>query len=218
MLGKLRFCVIGLCVLGSGCTLFQNAVHTVSFRMNQSLDERAEWKRNQQWAEAAWNDIRSSDAAGHYTEDYALGFKDGFATYLFKGGNGEPPPVPPRQYRKLKYQSPQGYQAVEEWFAGYRHGASVAHQDGYRQWVTGPSALRQWNQNFQFLEAAPERLVPAKDPLEQLPPPRPEPGPGQAKKETGPAARKAPPNSSVLKTPAPARLLSGTDLPPAVNH
>src|SRR5205807_2557372 len=74
-----------------------------------------------------------------HSEDYAQGFKDGYAEYLYRGGDGEPPLLPPKRYRHVRYQTPQGYMAAEDWFAGYRHGAAVAHHTGARRWITGPT-------------------------------------------------------------------------------
>ena len=51
------------------------------------------------------------------------GFQDGFADFLYAGGNGEPPVVPPWYYRRTVYETPEGLASTEEWFAGYRHGA-----------------------------------------------------------------------------------------------
>ena len=62
--------------------------------------------------------------------DHAEGFKDGFAEYLFRGGDGESNLVAPLHYRQIKYQSPEGYAAIQDWFSGYRHGASAARASG----------------------------------------------------------------------------------------
>ena len=35
-------------------------------------------------------------------------------------------PQPPSKYRELQYQSPMGYLAIEQWYAGYQHGAAAA--------------------------------------------------------------------------------------------
>ena len=112
----------------------------VCFEAKEHVEEHLECARNRKWAELAWEQIHGS-SKGTYSEDYAQGFKDGFADFLFEGGSGEPPPLPPRHYRGLAYQTPQGYQAIQDWFAGYRHGTTVARTDGYRQWVTGSTSL-----------------------------------------------------------------------------
>src|SRR5204862_7194415 len=61
-----------------------------------------------------------------FSADYERGYKDGFTDYLDFGGCGAPPPVPPRRYWKNAYQTPQRHQAIQDWFAGFRHGASDA--------------------------------------------------------------------------------------------
>src|SRR5436305_8253299 len=73
-----------------------------------------------------------------FTEDYGAGFKKGFAEYLYEGDTTEPPPVPPPQYQTIKYQTPEGVRAIEDWFSGFRHGATVAQQGNFRELVTGP--------------------------------------------------------------------------------
>src|SRR5207253_2309767 len=61
--------------------------------------------------------------------------------YLYAGGSGEPPPLPPRYYWKTRYETAEGHQAIADWFAGYRLGAAMAQESGYREWVTIPSSL-----------------------------------------------------------------------------
>jgi hypothetical protein len=92
-------------------------------------------------AAEAWNDYRDAHSDIPYSTDFADGFRDGFADYLYAGGNGEPPLLPPPCYRSIHYQTAQGFQAKEDWFAGFRQGAAIAQAGGYRQWITGPSSL-----------------------------------------------------------------------------
>jgi hypothetical protein len=47
-------------------------------------------------------------------------------------------PVPPERYRRKKYMTPEGCAAVEDWFAGFRHGAATAMQSGLRNLVVIP--------------------------------------------------------------------------------
>jgi hypothetical protein len=74
------------------------------------------------------------------SKDYAEGFKDGFIDYLQFGGSGQPPYAPPKRYWGPNYRTPEGYRAIEDWFAGFRHGVTAAKESGYRPWVTLPSA------------------------------------------------------------------------------
>ena len=174
--------LIGLC--RAGCSLVENGACILPYRVRESLDDCAEGRRNRCWAEQAWKQVRAGEGGERYSADYGDGFKDGFADYLFAGGDCEPPPLPPNKYRALCYQTPQGYQAVEDWFTGYRHGATVARDGGYREWVTGPSSLRLAAQ----LQAPPPAPAPV---VEPLPPPQPTP-PKEEKQGASPPPADAP--------------------------
>src|SRR5438128_981579 len=135
------WCVLAGCLLGNGCALVRDATDLMVFKSRQCWSDFSERRRNEQWAEQAWEQVGHTAAGSAFSEDYAQGFKDGFAEYLYEGGTGEPPLVAPNRYRAARYQTAVGYQAIQDWFAGYRHGTTAAHQSGYRQFVTGPSSL-----------------------------------------------------------------------------
>jgi len=178
--------LLGLSALNTGCALVGQGVDNVVFKAKESLEDCLERVRNRWWAKAAWDDVRNAHPEIKYSGDYADGFQEGFAEYLYAGGTGEPPPLPPRGYRTIHYQTPQGYQAIEEWFAGFRDGAAAARASGDRQWVTGPSSLR----GPVNLPASPGLILPEPIPAEageRLPPPREVPG--------APGAKEAPPAS-----------------------
>src|SRR5262245_28925346 len=48
------------------------------------------------------------------------------------------PPVPPNRYRRKRYMTPEGVAAVEDWYAGFRHGAATAMASGLRNLVVIP--------------------------------------------------------------------------------
>ncbi|HEX5270349.1 MAG TPA: hypothetical protein VFW33_07680 [Gemmataceae bacterium] len=222
-------CAIALALAGGGCSLVAQGTSTAVYRTRSWLDDCAERRRDRHWAEAAWKVVRRDGPAANYSADYAEGFKDGFVQYLYEGGTGEPPALPPRSYRALAYQTPQGYQAIEDWFAGYRHGAAVAEQHGYRNWVTGPSSLRAPDGPgapalpvaAPLPAAAPPagearlgtaRVVRARQPI--LPPPAPPPIGEES--EPNPAARPAPAWSRINEEPPPrpmARVVVGAPIP-----
>jgi hypothetical protein len=93
------------------------------------------------WADQAWAEEMGSCPEMPSATEYRLGFRDGFVDYVWAGGNGEPPPVPPRQFWNAMLRSPDGKQGADLWFAGYRHGARVARFGGYRELGTIRSSL-----------------------------------------------------------------------------
>lgn len=132
---------LGLCLLSSSCALIEDGHHNICYSISTAIHTHKEKERNRRWAECAWCQVQPHSDGGFFSEDYARGFKDGYAEYLYRGGDGEPPVMAPVRYRHVRYQTPQGYQAVQDWFHGYRHGAMVARDSGARQWVTGPTSL-----------------------------------------------------------------------------
>jgi hypothetical protein len=132
--------LFGFSLLNSGCALLEDATRNSVQAIRRPIAEHHETARNRRWAEAAWINVCSAGPTP-FSTDHADGFKLGYAEYLFRGGDGEPPLVAPLRYRNVKYQTPEGFAAIQAWFNGYRHGASIARESGARQWVTGPSAL-----------------------------------------------------------------------------
>jgi hypothetical protein len=141
MRGTLPLCVIGLCTFAPGCRLVYYTADNLCRTVEHCHQAVCEHLRDRRWAANAWNDFCRCNPDAALSGDFAAGFEAGFADFLFAGGTGEPPPLPPERYRKLRYQTPEGYRAKEDWFAGFRAGAAAAHDGGYRQWITGPSSF-----------------------------------------------------------------------------
>jgi hypothetical protein len=133
--------LLGLSIPCSGCALVEDSCRNLCQAVCRPFETHMEVSRNRLWAENAWGHACSSNGQMGFSEDYAQGFKDGYAEYLYRGGDCEPPLLPPKHYRRVQYQTPEGYQAVENWFAGYRHGAMTARDTGARRWITGPTGL-----------------------------------------------------------------------------
>lgn len=92
------------------------------------------------WAADAWKDQLAAGAP-NTSADFATGFQCGFVEFCYAGGSGEPPPVPPRPYwNPLNRAAPYSEMAVH-WFDGYRLGARVARDGGYRAQAVVPSTL-----------------------------------------------------------------------------
>ena len=96
--------------------------------------------RDKKWAELAWQRVEETTPYP-LSKHYRRGSEEGFHDYLNNGGNGEPPLSPPRRYWALFYQSPEGSEAIQDWFAGFRHGAAVARESGYRDLIIIPTYM-----------------------------------------------------------------------------
>ena len=121
---RLALLLLGLCMPTAGCALIEDSARNMCVAISTPIETHLEKARNRNWAEEAWQKARGNDEMCNRSEDFAHGFKDGFAEYLFRGGDGETPLVAPLRYRHIRYQTQQGYVAIEDWFAGYRHGAA----------------------------------------------------------------------------------------------
>jgi hypothetical protein len=131
------------------------------------------------WADTAWCDV-GHVSAPCMSEHYAWGFRDGFAELVYAGGNGEPPAAPPRTLWRAGWRTGPGKQAADDWFAGYRHGATIAREGGYREQAVlrSSAASAAHSVNFEdgqlidrmpmadiYYEGTPGLLPPTADPL-----------------------------------------------------
>ncbi len=90
-------------------------------------------------AEPAWREFESRHE-GLFSHDFALGFRDGFVDHLLIGGSGEPPVIPPRAYWSGKLDWMHRNASVQDWYEGFRAGASMAQEQGLREQIVVPSA------------------------------------------------------------------------------
>ncbi len=166
--------MLALAVL-PGCSVCQQARRTMleePAAFAWKWDRARSLKVYRQWALEAWSLESGSCGEPGSTDDYALGFRDGFVDTVYGGGEGEPPPVPPRKFWNVGWRTEQGDAAAREWFAGYRHGAHVAQSGGYRERGVVESSYRSsesWMWDFREpqytlppgdLQGAPQELLP----------------------------------------------------------
>ena len=159
-----------------------------------ALDDKEESVRNTRLAAAAWAEFHGAQPEHSYSVHYADGFQYGFADYLYAGGSGNPPVTPPWNYRRTEYETPQGRQATDDWFAGFRQGATAAQASGYRELVVvhvtphGPVGMPPGTGEEDLRNPGRREAGPASGPL--LPPPReiPHAGPPGGLLPDGPAA------------------------------
>jgi hypothetical protein len=131
--------VLLLCPLAAGCgNLFTTGTRNLLYEANLIKDNRFEHIHDEHLAHQAWRDVVRANPEHAYSTDYACGFKAGFVDYLYAGGSGEPPALPPKRYRRYHGMSPEGCQGLLDWFAGFRHGAAEARQSGLRRLMVVP--------------------------------------------------------------------------------
>ena len=141
MRARLALTFVGLSLLSPGCELFYLAGNDLTHEVEQRTDDLLSCLHYRELAKEAWNDVQKANPDVVFSVHYIQGFKDAYADYLNFGGSADPPPLPPRRYRKVTNQTPEGRQAIENWFAGFRHGAKAAQDSGYRQLVTVPTTV-----------------------------------------------------------------------------
>lgn len=132
--------LLGVCVFASGCGLVQRATCNLAYETRRCVDTATLAARHRRWAREAWAHTCAASPEP-YSPYFAQGFTDGFLDYVEAGGTGEPPAVPPRRFWTAKFQTYEGRLAIEDWFAGFRQGAAIAREAGYRELAILPSSL-----------------------------------------------------------------------------
>ena len=121
-----------------GCAFFGYGICNVVEEPVDAIDYHFACWRFHVLANEAWHEVTSQADPHLYSADYARGFEAGFVDYLDSNGTGEPPAAPPWCYRRVNQVTAARLQAIADWFAGFRHGASVARATGYRQFIVIP--------------------------------------------------------------------------------
>jgi hypothetical protein len=216
----LRWTGAAACILLAGCTPCDLVCRTVRWEPSAFW-----WKSDRErsrdtyrlWANEAWRQEGLGCAAGGSTPDYEAGFKDGFVDYVFAGGTGEPPPVPPRTFWNMDLRLPEGRERANQWFAGYRHGARVARESGYRSLAQVQTSLCEAPSDDAYGSPQDGSL----DPSEMQGPswPQPEELPGQMLPTPGmpspPTSESAGPAPTDLKSHEPRSAQPSSVMPPS---
>jgi hypothetical protein len=168
------FVAAALGAASTGCSTFwTDTLRNVVEAPIQGADDCLTVRRNERLADEAWRQVVKSNPEVKFSPDRGDGFKTGFADYLYVGGNGQPPAVPPFRYRLERYQTAQGHVAIMEWYDGYREGSAAARASGLREVIVLPLAAPPINALPERTGAGPmpQREVPT-EPNPELPPPR----------------------------------------------
>jgi hypothetical protein len=155
--------VNGGCFLTSSATggwdLFTNSFRNSIHDTIRCVDDAVLTLRNYHQAEEAWDLLGTCSPGRRYSADFEEGFKAGFIDYLDAGGNGQPPAVPPLRYQLCADDAAQ--HAAQDWFTGFRLGASVARASGLREASLVPLA-------DPSIALEPASLPPAHSPIRPL--------------------------------------------------
>jgi hypothetical protein len=175
--------LLAFCALSVGCSPIRDSIRVLIVEPHEyclNMQNRTEKKRYLALADQALGQYLVTCSGAPISEHFAHGFKEGFADYLYAGGTGAPPAVPPRCYWSAKYDNAEGRQAIEDWFAGFRRGAAMARSSGFRERITVPASTTLLNRRIfesgtAELEIPDEYIGPLPQPLLPQPlPPQPE--------------------------------------------
>jgi hypothetical protein len=206
--------VVCSCIFSTGCCRVLGLAYRTTIAEPRAYctncDRQASLELYSAWADQAWREQSEACATAILQPDYAAGFHDGFVDYVFAGGTGEPPPVPPRIFWNASLRTADGKQRAEQWFEGYRHGSRVAREGGYREVATvhGSVAVRQSNSRSLADSRETSRAVGGKADAPERVEGLPEPGASSGKNES---AKPPASNESEIR-PADLPLTSG-DMP-----
>lgn len=140
--------LVALSLANSGCCytgnvwgnwdFFANGIRNLSSEPVRANDHMILAFRIKGWAAKAWQEVKMHAPEHPYSLDYEKGFLEGFRDYVESGGSGAPPAVPTLCYRLSWYRNPPGQQAITDWYEGFRRGALVAKESGYREIILVP--------------------------------------------------------------------------------
>lgn len=177
---RIRLAAYGLLILAAstspGCISADAFKAYIAY--NDSTNDFVMGWRNTVWARQAWNSRKDQFIGEPQFHAFGEGFRDGYVA-VASGGNGCPPPLPPRKFWNWRYQTGEGQAQVAAWFAGYPHGARAADEEGaglYQQIQVSHPIEVQYSPEFQQAINADEMIrdmipgiVPARRPgFEQL--------------------------------------------------
>lgn len=131
--------VVATAVGAGGCTVLDTARRVAYDEPKVFADEEDKeisLATYRSWGERVFRESGAYCPESLTAADYAWGFREGFAQYVFAGGSGDPPAMPPRHYWQSDFRNAEGAIAVKSWFEGYRRGAEAARLGGYREKVT----------------------------------------------------------------------------------
>ena len=171
----------------SGCSWSPYLIPNLICAPVQAIDDLCFCYKANVLANEAWDELLAHNPKDSLSSAYGHGFRHGFADYLNRNGDGAPPALPPAYYRLPGLRTPEQQRQIEDWFAGFKHGSDVAHEQRWRQGVVVPIARPPLVAPTIYHEIVPvgsaqpvapaQPAAPAPPNIEELPRPRPPPPP-----------------------------------------
>jgi hypothetical protein len=172
----IRWTAIAALVMASGCESFLPAIQDAEINC-----------RNKYWAKLAWKQVepayRKEGAGKPLLNDFARGYRDGYASVAGGSSGMTMPLLPPTRYWGAKHQNPTGRDEIASWFSGFEQGMAAAKADGVGYWMEIPTsggeerALTERRARWYARNHPPAEQVPPGAPVEPVPGEMPEPLP-----------------------------------------
>jgi len=126
----------------TGCTWLPYAARNTSNAFANVAHEYRFQCEIRKLADTAWSEISGATHHGlGKGGEFENGFRGGFMDFLERNGKGNPPAMPPAYLRSVVLRSAKQSQDIEDWKAGWRLGAEVASQSGWRERIVIPISL-----------------------------------------------------------------------------
>ncbi len=111
----------------SGCSAFRGVSEYIQY--NDDTNDYVIGLGNGIRSHLAWRARVHEFSDQPHLLTFGAGFRAGYKN-VASGGNGCPPPVPPRKYWGWKYQTEKGQAKVSAWYSGFPYGAIAGEQKG----------------------------------------------------------------------------------------
>ena len=171
-----------------------------------SMNEREVTREIHRKAHSAWQSVRCEFPRKVFTAEFRDGFIAGYSDYLDRGGDGQPPAVPPLRYtQNKKYFSPEGHALMRDFLLGFQYGTEVAVATGQRHYLTVPVLIPDGaTQPVTIADPLPSSGSTSSDaPVKPLPaPPAPLPTPRPMTKLPSPRPLGKQPQPNAVSTPS----------------
>ena len=135
--------ILILVCLGSlaGCSLQRTTAHNLGFEHHLRRGDNSLEREIRADAHAALRQLCGKHDRKSFSQEYELGFSDGYFDFLDRGGPVQPPPLPPTSLRRKKYLTAEGQAKVRDYFLGFQYGGQIAESTGRREFLTVPIVL-----------------------------------------------------------------------------